>query len=93
MKQDADITLPYPKVVSVACRPDYHLSVRFANGEHGVLDMRPYLDFGIFSRLRAVAVFQSVRVVYGTLAWGEQIDLDPAWVYKKTVIEQPEQCL
>jgi len=87
----SDFFEPHPELVSVECRPDYVLAVAFDNGENGRLDMKPYLDFGIFNRLRAPQKFQSVRVAHGTLAWDEEIDLDPAWVYHKTVKTESAQ--
>ena len=41
----------YPAVISVACEEDYTLSVVFDNGEIGLLDMKPYLDFGVFKKM------------------------------------------
>ena len=51
-----------PVVVSVECEEDYVLSVAFESGETGLLDMKPYLDFGIFGKIRDPKVFGSVRV-------------------------------
>ena len=37
-----------PAVISVECEGNYTLSVAFDYGENGLLDMKPYLNFGIF---------------------------------------------
>lgn len=42
----------YPSVKSVTPAEDYLLSIDFDNWERGILDMKPYLDFGIFERLK-----------------------------------------
>ena len=38
----------YPAVKNVTPVEDYFLSIDFDNGESGILDMKPYLDFGFW---------------------------------------------
>ena len=59
------------------------LSVEFDNGEQGILDMKPYLEFGVFRRLKNQKIFQNVRVAFDTIEWDSSIDLDPEFVYDK----------
>jgi hypothetical protein len=73
-----------PAIKNVYPQQNYRLEVHFSNGEKGILNMQPYLDFGIFKRLRDTQVFQQVRVSFDTLAWQTGIDLDPEFVYQKT---------
>jgi hypothetical protein len=40
--------LMYPSVKEVTAGSDYVLSIVFDNGERGILDMKEYLDFGVF---------------------------------------------
>jgi len=87
----SDFLMPYPKSVSVECRPDYTLLVEFDNGERGLLDMKPYLDRGVFKKLLAPAHFQTARIAWDTVAWDGDIDLHPAWVYHKTVKTESAQ--
>ena len=75
-------------VVSVECEEDYVLTVAFENGEKGLLDMKPYLDFGIFGKIRDPKVFGSVRVSFDTIGWETGADLDPEFVYEKCRITQ-----
>jgi len=85
MNKPIDFFAEHPKAVTVECQPDYLLKIEFDNGECGLCDMKPYLDFGVFSRLREPALFQTARVIRcGAVIWGNgDIDLDPAWVYHK----------
>ena len=46
--------------------------------------MRPYLDFGIFMRIRDFEKFRRVRVVFDTIEWDENVDLDPEFIYEKS---------
>ncbi len=73
----------YPSVIKVSACEDYTLLVGFDNGEQGRLDMKPFLDFGVFSQLQDPAFFQQVRVSFDTVAWGDGLDLDPEFVYDK----------
>ena len=38
----------YPSVKAIAPQDNCLLYITFNNGEAGTLDMKPYLDFGIF---------------------------------------------
>ncbi|MFW5836059.1 MAG: DUF2442 domain-containing protein [bacterium] len=71
-----------PSVTQVAPSDDYRLSVSFDTGESGVLDMRPFLDFGVFRDLKDQAAFRRVRVSFDTIEWPGGIDLDPEFVYR-----------
>lgn len=74
----------YPSVTSVVPTDDYLLSIDFDNGERRILDMKPYLDFGIFTRLKERNAFNRVRVSFDTIEWDSGIDLDPEFVYNKS---------
>jgi hypothetical protein len=76
--------MTYPQLVSVEPLPDHRLGVRFATGEAGILDVAPYLDFGVFSRLRDPAVFAQAGIQFDTVEWPCGVDLDPAFVYEKS---------
>jgi hypothetical protein len=73
----------YPAVKSVVPAQDYTLSIAFDNGEHGTLDMKPYLNFGVFRRLKNRSAFKRVRVAFDTIEWDSGIDLDPEFIYEK----------
>ena len=72
-----------PAVRRVELRARYVLRLTFESGEIGELDVSPYLDFGVFSRLKAPGAFQAVRVAFNTVEWECGIDLDPEFVYHK----------
>ena len=76
----------YPSVMGVVPQDDFSLAIEFDNGESGVLDMKPFLDFGIFQRIRTYEQFKRIRVSFDTIEWGSGIDLDPEFVYAKCSI-------
>ena len=73
----------YPSVNKVLPLENYTLIVEFDNGETGKLDMKPFLEFGVFRRLKDYAAFARVRVAFDTIEWDSGIDLDPEFVYAK----------
>lgn len=75
-----------PAVIDVSPLDDHHLAVRFSNGEQGILDMRPHLDFGVFQKLKEIENFRQVKVSFDTIEWEGGIDLDPEFVYRHTRI-------
>ena len=76
----------YPSVATVAPREDFTLEITFDNGEEGVLDMKPYLDFGVFQKIAEYEHFKRVRIAFDTLEWDCDVDLDPEFVYNKCKI-------
>lgn len=67
----------YPSVIEITPTDEYCLYVSFNTGERGVLDMRPFLDFGVFRNLKHQTAFRQVRVSFNTIEWLGAIDLDP----------------
>ena len=79
-----------PAVISVECEDDYVLSVSLDTGEHGLLDMKPYLSFGVFRKIKDPDMFRTVRVSFDAIAWESGADLDPEFVYEKCRIAQQD---
>ena len=75
----------YPSVKEVVPSENYVLNISFDNGENGVLDMTPILDFGIFQRIKDYDAFKRVQVSFDTIEWDCGVDLDPEYVYSKCV--------
>ena len=73
----------YPSVKEVVAGEDYLLSLVFDNGENGILDMKPMLNFGVFQRIKDYEAFKRVRVAFDTIEWECGVDLDPEYVYAK----------
>ncbi len=76
----------YPSVVKVTPNEDFTLTIAFDNGETGLLDMKPYLNFGVFRELSDYNKFKRVRISFDTVEWEGGIDLDPEFIYNKCKI-------
>ena len=70
-------------LVSVRPNEDFSLAVTFDDGAEGVLDMTPYLDFGVFKKIKDFEQFKQVRIAFDTVGWDCGVDLDPEFVRAK----------
>ena len=73
----------YPSVTKVVPNEDFTLAIAFDNGEEGILDIKPYLSFGVFQTIRDYERFKVVRVAFDTIEWDCGVDLDPEFVHAK----------
>lgn len=73
----------YPSVKKVVPEDNYILIIDFDNGERGILDMKPFLEFGVFKKLKDYHAFKQVQVKFDTVEWESGIDLDPEFLYAK----------
>jgi hypothetical protein len=74
-----------PRVKAVKARDNYKLEITFSNGEVGVYDCSPLLNFGVFTELKDKIYFQQVRVVSGTVVWPHEQDICPDTLYVDSV--------
>lgn len=79
----------YLPIKNVKPLNDYKLLLTFGDKEEKVFDMSPYLSIGKFSELRDISMFNSVTVKFDTIEWANHLDMDPEFLYEKSVgIEQ-----
>jgi hypothetical protein len=70
-----------PRVKEVITTDDYNLELTFMNGDHGIYDCRPLLDFGVFKELRNISYFKQANVSGGTVVWPHEQDICPDTLY------------
>ena len=73
----------YLSVNKVKALDDYKLEIVFENKETKIFDVKPYLDKGLFKKLKDKNLFKRVKVSYDSIEWQEGIDLDPEVLYKR----------
>lgn len=81
-----------PRVKSVTTTDDYHLEIVFNNGEHGLYDCTPLLDFGVFKELKDQNYFKQAKASDGTVVWSHEQDICPDTLYLDS-IKIIEQCV
>lgn len=70
-----------PRVKSVNPLPDYILEITFNNNEKKKFDVKPYLNFGIFSELKDLTIFKTAKANLGTVTWENGLDICPDTLY------------
>lgn len=71
----------YADVIEVTPLLPGRLSVRFADGTAGMVEIAPSHLTGVFAPLRDPVMFAQVRVVDGFVSWPGEIDLAPDAMY------------
>ncbi len=82
-----------PRVKSVTPADSYRLYLVFTNGEHGIYDCSPLLDFGVFRELKDPVYFRQVQVVHGSVAWPHEQDICPDTLYEDSCRGNEQQHL
>lgn len=70
-----------PYVKNLTPLPDYCLLLNFENGETRIFDATPYLEKGVFQRIRHPGLFGLAKVVAGSVEWPGEIDLSYDTLY------------
>jgi len=76
----------YIGIISVTPQDNYILHLTFENGEQRLLDMKPYLNRGVFKELADKNMFNTAHVSFDTVAWKNEVDLAPEVLYEKSVV-------
>ena len=75
----------YKAVKDVKVVSDYKLYLKFENGIEKIFDMEPYLEYGIFKKLKDKKTFGTVRVCFDSIEWENSADIDPELLYEKGI--------
>jgi len=67
----------YWDVKTVKPLSGYRIYVEVEDGRKGIFDMKPYLDFGVFSELRNEHYFKQVGIQFGAVTWPNEQDIAP----------------
>ncbi len=57
--------------------PDYKVFVEIEDGRKGIFDVKPYLEYGVFKKLKDISYFNQVHVLFGALTWPDEQDIAP----------------
>lgn len=81
------------RVTNAEPRDDFSLVMDFTNGERRAFDMRPYLDIGVFKRLKNKQIFKQAKVAFGTVVWPGDLDIAPETLYIESVPIQGDSAI
>jgi len=75
----------YSAITGVTPAEKHTLIVSFEDGQSRLLDMSPFLDFGVFKQIKETDAFNHVHVAFDTIEWECGVDLDPEFVRNKSI--------
>jgi hypothetical protein len=75
----------YMGIKNVRAADGHRLLLEFDNGERREFDVTPLLATGRFRELAPQEAFERVRVAFDTVEWECGLDLDPEYLYERSV--------
>lgn len=73
------------KIIKVETLDNYKLLLTFSNNEKRIKDMKPYLNKGVFKKLKDKSFFNSVHISFDTISWNEEIDICADTLYESSI--------
>ncbi len=73
-----------PEIAAVRVQAEYRLLLEYENGESRLFDATPYLDRGVFTRLKEPRLFAQARIEFGTVTWPGELDIAPETLYLRS---------
>ena len=70
------------RIISVQPLENYNLLLTFSNNEKRIKDMKPYLNKGVFKKLKNKTFFNSVHISFDTISWNDEIDMCADTLYE-----------
>ena len=72
-------------VIAVHAKDSYKLELTFNTGELRLFDATPYLEKGVFQKLKDQTLFKQAYVAFDTVCWPGNFDISPETLYDKSV--------
>jgi hypothetical protein len=69
------------KVIEAIANDDFSIDLRFSDGKRKRFDARPYLERGVFRKLKSSTAFKRIKIAYGTIQWEDEQDISPETLY------------
>ncbi len=85
MKKFSKIKMIPPKIKHFRLNDDYTITLNYEDGDR-VFDVKPYLNTGVYKKLKDINFFKKARLSFNSIEWGnEEVDIDPEFLYEKSV--------
>ncbi len=73
-----------PKIERFHLNDNYTITLKYADCER-IFDVKPYLNVGVYKKLKDINFFKKARLSFNTIEWGnEEVDIDPEFLYKNS---------
>lgn len=74
-----------PKAIEVKPLQNYTLQITFDNGESGIFDVKPYLEYIQFKDLKNEELFKTVKIAGLSIEWDNGADICPDELYNGAI--------
>jgi hypothetical protein len=74
-----------PRAVSVEPLPNFILKIKFNNDEEKLFDVKKIYNLPCYKPLQNKEFFNTVRIEYGSITWGNDIDYCPDCLYEESI--------
>ncbi|WP_183576694.1 DUF2442 domain-containing protein [Mucilaginibacter sp. X5P1] len=81
------------KAINITVLPEYTLRVTFDDGISGTIDLKQFIENGIFSVLKDQHLFNKVYTTGYSIAWDEDLEIDALTIYAEITNKKPEDIL
>ena len=78
--------MDFPELTGVSTLPPSDLLLLYGDGTRRRFSCAPYLDKGVFARLRNPDLFLQARVASGTVCWPGGLDIAPETLFLKSTL-------
>ena len=72
------------KAIDVKPLKNYELEITFENGEVKRFDVKPYLQYKDFRKIKNIEIFNTVKVEGLSIAWVDGTDICPDELYNNS---------
>ena len=70
-----------PEIESAEANENYKIIIVYKNGEKRLFDMKPYLKYEIYNKLKKIEYFKKIKPVGETIEWQNGEDVSPESLY------------
>lgn len=81
MQLECNVLNSSMKILEVAYVSDYLISVKFADGSAGIIDLNDFVTKGIFKNLQDKEKFAKVYTTGYSVAWSNELEIDGTAIY------------
>ena len=74
-----------PRAIDVKTMNDYKLLITFNNNEKKIFDVKPYLKYKQFEKLKDLNLFKKVKISGLSIEWPGEIDICPDELYNNSI--------
>ena len=79
------------KITSVTPLFGYKLNITFDDGVSGDIELKSFIEVGIFSVLQAPDLFNKVYTTGYSVAWSDELEIDALAIYAEILKRSPEE--